>query len=258
MGMFIDLTGQRFGRLVVVSRVENGARRDARWLVKCDCGTEKVASGTNLRKGVVQSCGCLRRGWFDLTGQHFGRLTVIERGPNISYENGRSVVATWVCVCECGNRVTVRGRNLRSGTAQSCGCLRRERGIASNTTHGMTHSSEYQTYVSAKARCTNPKDQAWMNYGGRGIEFRFNSFEEFFAEVGPKPEPKRQYSLDRIDVNGNYEPGNVKWATRSEQNHNKRSIRKLQAERDRLREVLKRRDGVLIDLIIDRAVRSAR
>ena len=81
-------------------------------------------------------------------------------------------------------------------------------------------SREYTSYVQAKGRCQNCKDDAYHNYGGRGIEFRFESFEQFLAELGLKPSPK--HSIDRIDVNGHYEPGNVRWATHSEQQLNKR------------------------------------
>src|SRR5258708_424178 len=79
---------------------------------------------------------------------------------------------------------------------------------------------EYAIYISAKDRCTNPNSQRWYTHGARGIKFLFKSFKEFYAELGPKPE---RYSLERADNNGNYETGNVKWATRSEQQKNKRS-----------------------------------
>ena len=87
--------------------------------------------------------------------------------------------------------------------------------------HARLHalSPEYTAYYGAKRRCTSPKSKSWKDYGGRGIKFLFESFEQFFAELGPRPEGK---SLDRIKNNGNYEPGNVRWATKDEQNENKR------------------------------------
>lgn len=89
------------------------------------------------------------------------------------------------------------------------------------------YSPEYRIYLSAQARCSNPKDKAWEDYGARGIKFLFTSFAQFFAELGPRPagddaRGKALYSLDRIENDGNYEPGNVRWATRSEQLKNRR------------------------------------
>ena len=85
--------------------------------------------------------------------------------------------------------------------------------------HGMSRTPEYHIYAVAKQRCTNPNSQRWYTHGARGIKFLFNTFEEFYAEIGPRPSPA--YSLDRENNNGNYEPGNVRWATRSAQQKNK-------------------------------------
>src|ERR1700676_2787012 len=94
-----------------------------------------------------------------------------------------------------------------------------------NTTHGMTLSPEYKAYQMAEQRCTNLKDKRYADYGGRGIEFRFASFEEFYKCIGPRPSSK--HSLDRVKNEGHYEKGNVRWATPSEQQQNKR--RRLKA-----------------------------
>jgi hypothetical protein len=184
----------------------------------------------------------------DLTGQSFGSLVVVRLAEKRKKANG-STVAMWVCICECGREITTYGYSLRSGQVKSCGCIRTEQLRERLTTHGMTKTPEYNSFRAAKERCTNPNGPGWEHYGGRGIEFRFSSFEEFFAEVGPKPEPKRAYSIDRIDKDGHYEPGNVRWATRKEQNANKRAVRNLQAQKDRLEEVAKRRNKVLVSLI---------
>jgi hypothetical protein len=108
-------------------------------------------------------------------------------------------------------------------------------------------------------RCNNPKVSAYKNYGGRGIKVcghwqGEHGFDNFLADMGERPEGK---TLDRINVDGNYEAGDCKWATRKEQDGNRRTVGKLQAEKDRLKEVLKRRNEVLVDLIIAQAVRSA-
>lgn len=99
----------------------------------------------------------------------------------------------------------------------------RRRQIRAVTTHGLTRSPEYTAYCDAKARCRNPRKRRFYDYGGRGIEFRFESFEQFIAEVGMKPTPTD--SIDRIDNDGHYEPGNVKWSTPKEQRRNRRSSR---------------------------------
>jgi len=91
----------------------------------------------------------------------------------------------------------------------------------------MTNTPEYIAYADAKGRCTNPKHQAWENYGARGIEFRFRSFAEFILEVGGRPSSK--HSIDRINNDGHYEPGNVRWATASEQQFNRRTSQPAQS-----------------------------
>lgn len=103
------------------------------------------------------------------------------------------------------------------------------------TTHGMSGTPEYRAYISAKKRCNNPNSEGYPNYGARGIEFRFSSFEEFFEEVGERPD--NGHSLDRIDTNGHYEPGNIRWELLSTQNNNCRRRRtKDLATQDPLRD----------------------
>lgn len=160
---------------------------------------------------------------FDLTGQRFGRLIALERvdAPGES---------RWNCRCDCGGEKTVLAYNLRIGATQSCGCLHRERIRAANTTHGHTtggkSSRTYRSWRHMRERCTNPKDQDYPNYGGRGIAVceRWKTFENFLADMGETPVGR---SIDRIDVNGDYEPGNCRWATNREQSLNTRSNRIL-------------------------------
>ena len=115
----IDLTGQKFGRLTVIERVENKGKRVA-WLCQCECGNEKVIVGQSLKSGNTMSCGCTNE-VEDLTGQKFGRLTVIERAEN----KGKKVA--WLCQCECGNEKVIRGCSLKNGDTISCGCLQNEK-----------------------------------------------------------------------------------------------------------------------------------
>lgn len=161
----------------------------------------------------------------DLTGQRFGRLVVLREGCS---KNG---IIKWVCRCDCGNEKEILAGSLRNGATKSCGCLIREisseRSKKRFTTHGMRKSKEYTSWSNMKARCYNPKDISYKNYGARGItvcDAWLHDFEKFYRDLGPCPEG---YSLDRIDVNGNYCPENCKWSNITEQGRNKRNNRMI-------------------------------
>lgn len=142
-----------------------------------------------------------------------------------SIKNG---VEYWRCRCECGTeREKVSVHDLRKGKSLSCGCLRRERTSEATKKHGLVNTPAYRTWSAMRQRCTNPNFKFYSYYGGRGIsvcERWQNSFESFLADMGQPPEG---CSLDRIDSNGNYEPGNCRWATRTEQMRNTRACRIL-------------------------------
>ena len=122
--------------------------------------------------------------------------------------------------CHCGNFFVSQLPNVKNGNTKSCGCLFK----TCNIKHGFAKDGiirgELHSYYSAKKRCTNPNSQDWPDYGGRGIEFRFNSAVEFIEYLGERPHPKM--SLDRINPDGHYEKGNVRWANAYTQQHNKR------------------------------------
>jgi hypothetical protein len=162
---------------------------------------------------------CVR---LDFTGKRFGRLTAIK----VHHRNDLKQLV-WLCKCDCGNKHLTVVSNLKNGHTRSCGCLRKEEHHARHLKHGeiVKHkpSPEYQTYNNAKGRCNNPKNSVYRYYGGRGIQFLFTSFEQFLADVGRRPSPK--HSIDRINNNGHYEPGNMRWATRSEQVRNRRAAK---------------------------------
>jgi hypothetical protein len=163
----------------------------------------------------------------DLTGQQFGRLTAI----SFAGRNTRGA-SLWNCRCICGNECVVRLSNLQSGNTKSCGCLaRNSRMTPWHLTHGESGcggtrrpSPEYAAWQQMQQRCYNKDYPCYLNYGSRGIsvcsEWR-KSYPAFLKDVGRRPSPK--HSLDRIDNDGNYEPGNVRWATAAEQARNHRN-----------------------------------
>lgn len=136
----------------------------------------------------------------------------------------RGAKRVFLCACECGNFVKVYDCGLSQGTSKSCGCRQRKQAAEQMTKHGLYGCvHEYNSWIGIKQRCLNPKNHAYPRYGGRGISICsewVNDFAAFYSHIGPRP--GAGYSVDRINNNGNYEPGNVRWATRSEQSKNRR------------------------------------
>lgn len=150
----------------------------------------------------------------EMVGRKFGKLTVIDKGRTTSAGN-----ILWLCECECGNTTHRSKSSLRANPNLSCGCYHKHNhGIVK---HGMARTPTHGVWDAMKQRCLNPNNIAFANYGGRGISVcdRWKTFSNFHDDMGEKP-PGME--LDRIDVNGNYEPGNCRWATKKENNRNKR------------------------------------
>ena len=156
----------------------------------------------------------------DITGLRFGMLVVLKKDESPHRK------LRWWCKCDCGVTKSVDGSSLRGRRSTSCGCQRRDKLSESSITHGRSGTREYRIWKNIKARCLNKNLPTAQHYSGRGISMCAeweNSFVKFFMDMGPIPSQK--HSIDRIDVNGNYEPGNCRWATQQTQARNTR-IRK--------------------------------
>lgn len=155
--------------------------------------------------------------YIDLTGKTFGRLTVFK-----IFEKKYKDKYYWKCICKCGKQALVEGSKLRSGHTKSCGCITLCAG-------GVSDTLVHVRWRAMLARCYNPKNRGYKNYGGRGITVCDSWRNDFWNFVNDMGEPKEGMTLDRVDNNGNYEPLNCRWVTMKEQNNNRRTNHKITA-----------------------------
>ena len=221
---FKDLLGKRFGKLVVLSLAPKTKNRSTVWLCKCDCGNHIVVRNKNLLEGIIADCGCVSKNNL-IENKKIGRLILIKK---INARRG----ANWECLCDCGNRLIVKGYQLKNGIIKSCGCLKKEYAKHGNIVHGFNKTRIQEIYRAMKSRCYNKNHIHYKNYGGRGITIcdewlgkdGLKNFGEWALENGYN----NNLSIDRIDNNGNYCPKNCKWSTHLEQQNNTRYNYKIE------------------------------
>lgn len=164
-----------------------------------------------------------------MINERFHFLLVVEELEPTRY--ARTFVRNYRCLCDCGAETFASGPNLKRGATKSCGCWKQMTAGFGTKSHGMSKTDEYKIWAGIKKRCLNPKYKEFHLYGGRGITISARwaeSFENFYADMGPRP--SKSHSIDRKDNDGNYEPGNCRWATDVEQSHNSKQVRLVQYE----------------------------
>ena len=203
---------KKFGEWLVLEEKGRSLKREKLYLCRCSCGFEKILVGSTLRGGISTQCKKCRMTKFnnvpDLVGMRFGDSIVLKRLEN------RRRCAYYLIRCGCGREKNALGLKLLSGKGINCPHCRVK-------THGMSYTSTFRIWGGILRRCNNPKSDSYKYYGARGIKVcdRWLIFENFLKDMGERPE---NLSIDRIDNDGDYEPGNCRWATSKVQASNKR------------------------------------
>lgn len=207
-----DLTGKQFGFLTVLTGSEN-RKYERYWLCQCVCGIQREVSERTLKNGKSTHCGCKRKDVFkDMTGKRFGNLTVVKR-----IESHKNKVY-WLLRCDCGKMTKATTSDLNNGDYSSCGCMRGKKSFK----HGKVGTHIYYCWAGMKDRCSNPNFHQYHNYGGRGIKvceewLDFRNFDKWAMQNGYKV----GLTIERVNVDGNYEPSNCTWIEKAEQPWNK-------------------------------------
>ena len=235
MSGFCDITGQRFGFLTALKRIENKGGRTT-WLCHCHCGNEIAVISKNLKNGNTKSCGCQRyKEPENLANKRFGRLVVLERG-NIKTRN-----IMWKCLCDCGATKIVSSGNLKGGSVRSCGCLANESTTRFAKVHGKSQSRLFKVWSGIKTRCLCTTDKHYKDYGGRGITLceewaeDFMAFHDWAMANGyDENAPKGECTIDRIDNDKGYSHDNCRFVNLKIQANNKRNNHVVAVGKDTL------------------------
>jgi len=207
------MEGTKFGKWTVVKKVP-GPRRGQHFECQCGCGYIKIISLNVLKNGKSRQCYTCHRAPVVFVGDKFGSWQVVSQ-----YNHSKTRSRRYVCQCICGNLRIIANGDLRSGKSTQCTSCHISK---KNTSHGLRKTKTYTIWSGLIQRCYNPKNQDYALYGGRGIAVHepWKTFEGFLKDMGICP---NGLEIDRIDVDGNYEPGNCRWVTHKENVANRRS-----------------------------------
>lgn len=227
-----DLTGKTFGKLTVIKKVDSekvNHYNKQKWLCKCECGNTIVFNRQGLISGYKKDCGCVKSGKY-LEGKRYGKLTI----KRVIREKGKDARAE--CICDCGNITTPLLSRVINNKVHSCGCYRSEKSTELRNKHGMAGTRLHKVWKKMNDRCNNSNNKDYGNYGGRGIgvcaewsgEHGAENFIKWAYENGyDENAPHGKCTIDRIDVNGNYEPSNCRWVDMKMQSYNRRNTTKI-------------------------------
>jgi hypothetical protein len=213
----LTLEGRIFGKWHVLGLVEND-KPGAWYECKCECGNVKIIPANTLRAGRSTQCkDCHYASQYDpdlMLGRTFGKWKVVE------FVDVKNKLQRFKCRCKCGNENIIYGSDLRSEHTTQCTICHNRKISRGNITHGFSNSSTYKIWRAMIDRCTNSNCSTYHYYGGRGIKVceRWLNFENFLKDMGPRP---TKLTIDRIDNDGNYEPGNCRWVTHKENCNNR-------------------------------------
>ena len=211
-----NIIGSSYGKWTVLEFAGRDDKSNQIFKCQCVCGTEKVHRINTLKSGGSTQCKSCHTSQLNKTdnivGHRFGSYFVVEK-----IKDERKNEHLYICKCDCGTQVKLSNHRLKSGKATNCHKCR-------VTTHGMSKTSTFRIWAGMISRCSNPTIKAFKYYGGRGITVhpRWLNFENFLEDMGERPEALQ---IDRINNDGNYEPGNCRWVTPMENNHNRNIVK---------------------------------